>query len=184
MPDIQVLGPTSTAVSAILTPKALAFIAGLHQQFNPGREALLRQRAARQAQLDTGANFDFPDETSAQRAASWTVASTPADLQRRHVEITGPTERKMMINALNSGADVFMADFEDALSPTWDNLLQGQVNLRDAVRRSLALDAPDGRQYRLNDRTATLLVRPRGWHLWEKHLLVDGKPISASLFDF
>ncbi len=184
MPTTQVLAPASPAFNAVLTPSALDFIADLHHQFNPTREDLLRQRTERQAQLDAGAAFNFPTETAGQRAAEWTVAVTPPDLQRRHVEITGPTERKMMINALNSGADVFMADFEDALSPTWDNVLYGQVNLMDAVRRALALDAPDGRKYRLNDRTATLLVRPRGWHLVEKHVLVDGQPISASLFDF
>jgi malate synthase len=184
MSDIQVLGPTLPASGTILTPEALAFVAELQRRFNPTRLDLLAQRAARQAQLDAGAAFDFPPETADQRAADWTVAPTPPDLQRRHVEITGPVERKMMINALNSGADVFMADFEDALSPTWDNVLQGQLNLLDAVRRTLALDAPDGRAYRLNDRTATLLVRPRGWHLVEKHVRVDGQPIAASLFDF
>jgi malate synthase len=184
MPDLQVLPHPTAASKQVLTPEALALIADLHRRFNPVREDLLRQRAARQAQLDAGARFGFPAETAAQRQADWQVAPVPADLQRRHVEITGPTERKMMINALNSGADVFMADFEDALSPTWDNVIQGQINLMEAVRRTLALTAPDGREYRLNDRTATLLVRPRGWHLVEKHVLVDGQPISASLFDF
>jgi len=179
-----VLGAPSDVSAAVLTPAALAFVAQLHRTFNPVREDLLRQRAQRQAQLDAGARFDFPPETAAQRAAEWQVAATPPDLQRRHVEITGPTERKMMINALNSGADVFMADFEDALSPTWDNVLAGQANLMDAVRRTLTLTAPDGRHYALNERTATLLVRPRGWHLVEKHVRVDGQSISASLFDF
>jgi malate synthase len=184
MEGIQLLAQPSTASTMVLTPEALAFIAGLHRKFNPNREALLQRRAERQVQLDAGANFDVPLETEAQRRQDWQVAPTPADLERRHVEITGPTERKMMINALNSGADVFMADFEDALSPTWDNVLQGQVNLMDAVRRTLSLTAPEGRHYQLNERTATLLVRPRGWHLVEKHVLVDRQAISASLFDF
>jgi malate synthase len=128
--------------------------------------------------------FAFPSETEAIRREAWRVAPTPADLQMRRVEITGPVERKMMINALNSGANVFMADFEDALSPTWANVVQGQINLMDAVRRTLALDTPEGKRYRLNEQIATLLVRPRGWHLVEKNVLVDGQPISASLFDF
>jgi len=184
MENIQVLGQPSAASAVVLTPDALAFIAQLQREFNAIREELLRRRADRQAQLDGGAVFEFPEETAALRGEDWRVAPTPDDLQRRHVEITGPTERKMMINALNSGADVFMADFEDALSPTWENVLQGQINLMDAVRRTIALDSPEGKQYRLNERTATLLVRPRGWHLTEKNVLVDGQPISASLFDF
>ncbi len=184
MEGTQLLGQPSPASAAVLTPQALTFITQLQREFNPTRLELLRRRAERQAQLDAGAKFEFPAETEAIRADDWRVAGTPADLERRHVEITGPTERKMMINALNSGADVFMADFEDALSPTWDNVLQGQINLMDAVRRTIALDSPEGKQYRLNERTATLLVRPRGWHLVEKNLLVDGQPISASLFDF
>src|SRR4051812_36762392 len=125
MPDIQVIPSPSSISDMVLTPEALAFVAELQRQFNMAREELLRQRVQRQAQLDAGASFDFPGETAAQRAADWQVAATPADLQKRQVEITGPTERKMMINALNSGADVFMADFEDALSPTWENVLQG-----------------------------------------------------------
>ena len=184
MEGIEVIAPPSSATAAVLSPDALAFITHLQREFNPTRLDLLRRRAERQAQLDAGADFAFPPETAAQRADDWRVAPAPPDLNRRHVEITGPTERKMMINALNSGADVFMADFEDALSPTWDNIVQGQLNLMDAVRRTLALTAPDGRRYTLNEHTATLLVRPRGWHLVEKHLRVDGQPISASLFDF
>ncbi|MCS7052005.1 MAG: malate synthase A, partial [Thermomicrobium sp.] len=127
---------------------------------------------------------DFLPETKQIRESDWRVAPTPADLQDRRVEITGPVDRKMMINALNSGARVFMADFEDALSPTWSNVVQGQINLRDAVRRTIAYESPDGRVYRLVERPATLVVRPRGWHLVERHVLVDGEPISASLFDF
>ena len=184
MENIRLLTTPSAASAAVLSPEALDFIAHLQREFNPAREDLLRRRAERQAQLDAGALFDFPSETQSLRADEWTVAPAPADLERRHVEITGPTERKMMINALNSGADVFMADFEDALSPTWGNVLQGQINLMDAVRRTISLRSPDGKQYHLNPRTAALLVRPRGWHLVEKNVLVDGQPISASLFDF
>jgi malate synthase len=184
---IQVIGsgePVSMVIERVLTPAALAFIGQLHREFNGRRLALLQRRAERQAHFDAGELPAFPPETQAIRQGNWQVAPAPADLQRRHVEITGPVERKMMINALNSGADVFMADFEDALSPTWDNVIQGQLNLQDAIGRTIAFTNPDGRQYQLNDRVATLLVRPRGWHLLEKHLLVDGEPISASLFDF
>ena len=184
MEGIQLLAQTSAASAAVLTPDALAFIAHLQHEFNPTREDLLRRRAERQTQLDAGANLDFPADSASIRADDWRVAPAPADLQKRHVEITGPTERKMMINALNSGADVFMADFEDALSPTWENVILGQVNLIDAVRRNLSLSTPEGKQYRLNEHTATLLVRPRGWHLVDKNVWVDGQAISASLFDF
>src|SRR5882724_738230 len=184
MPDIQILAPASPVSSVVLTPQALDFIADLQRRFHQVREALLQQRAQRQAELDGGALFDFPAETAAQRAADWRVAAAPADLQKRHVEITGPTERKMMINALNSGADVFMADFEDALSPTWDNLVQGHLNLMDAVRRKLTFTSPEGKTYKLNEKLATLLVRPRGWHLPEKHLESDGKPIAGAFADF
>jgi malate synthase len=168
----------------LLTPAALAFIEALHHTFQPQRQTLLQQRTERQTRFDAGERPTFLPETESIRNGDWQVAPAPADLQRRHVEITGPVERKMMINALNSGADVFMADFEDALSPTWENVLEGQLNLQDAVRRTIEFTNPDGRQYTLNDTTATLLVRPRGWHLDEKHVLVDGRPISASLFDF
>ncbi len=144
----------------------------------------MRRRAERQAQLDAGALPNFLEETRQVRASEWTVAPVPSDIQKRWVEITGPVERKMMINALNSGAQVFMADFEDANSPTWANVVQGQVNLIDAIDRTIEFANPDGRIYRLNREVATLFVRPRGWHLVEKHVLVDGKPISASLFDF
>ncbi len=181
---IQVEGPVSAEFEAVLTPEALAFVARLHREFKPARDALLQRRAERQVELDGGVLPDFLQETETIRRGEWKVADVPPDLQKRQVEITGPVERKMMINALNSGADVFMADLEDALSPTWDNVVQGQINLMDAVRRTIRFVSPDGRVYRLNDTSATLLVRPRGWHLHEKHVLVDDEPISASLFDF
>jgi malate synthase len=184
MQDIEVLGTTAADAPQVLTPPALEFVAQLHREFNDTRLDLLERRAARQAQLDAGQAFDFPTGTESAQAEDWRVAPTPPDLENRRVEITGPTERKMMINALNSGASVFMADFEDALSPTWDNVVQGQINLMDAVRRTIALITPEGKHYTLNDQTAVLLVRPRGWHLIEKHVLVDGRPVSASLFDF
>jgi malate synthase len=172
------------AVENILTPDALEFVATLHRMFNPTRMALLAIRNRRQEAITNGKLPEFPPETKSMREDAWQVAPIPLDLQKRWVEITGPVERKMMINALNSGADVFMADFEDALSPTWHNLLEGQQNLRDAVRRTIELVTPDGKSYRLTDQPATLMVRPRGWHLDEKHVQVDGEPISASLFDF
>jgi malate synthase len=181
---IEITGLVPPAFAEILTPDALAFVTRLHRMFNPTRQALLARRADRQARLDAGELPDFLPDTASVRAGDWQVAPTPADLQQRRVEITGPVERKMMINALNSGASVFMADCEDALAPTWDNIVQGQINLRDAVRRTITFANPDGKTYNLNETTATLLVRPRGWHLPEKHMLVDGEPISASLFDF
>ncbi|HET7584688.1 MAG TPA: malate synthase A [Gemmatimonadaceae bacterium] len=180
----QVTGSGPDAAARVLTTEAVDFVARLHRQFNPRREELLARRAERQRALDEGARPDFLADTAQVRAGDWRVAPTPPALEERRVEITGPVDRKMMINALNSGASVFMADFEDALSPTWSNVVEGQANLMDAVRRELTFTNPDGRVYRLNDRTATLLVRPRGWHLTEKHLRVDGAPVSASLFDF
>jgi malate synthase len=168
----------------LLTPEALAFVEKLHRQFNGRREELLQHRAERQAQLDAGKLFTFLPDTEQVRRGDWRVASTPDDLQKRWVEITGPVERKMMINAFNSGADVFMADFEDALSPTWANVVQGQANLIDAVQRKLTFKSPEGKAYQLKAKIATLLVRPRGWHLPERHVTVGGAPISASLFDF
>lgn len=184
--SIQILGERTPAVEHVLTPEAIAFIAKLQRAFNPTRIALLERRAERQARFDAGEKPTFIAETASIRADdTWRVATTPPDLQDRRVEITGPVERKMMINALNSGAKVFMADFEDANSPTWDNCIQGQINLSDAVRRTIEFTNPDnGKQYTLKETIATLLVRPRGWHLVEKHCLVDGEPISASLFDF
>jgi malate synthase len=180
---LELRAPASPLAAEVLTPEALAFLAKLQRAFNSRRLELLRRRAERQAALDAGQLPTFLPETANIRAAEWQVAPIPHDLQRRHVEITGPAERKMVINALNSGADVFMADFEDANSPTWDNMLQGQSNLTAAIERTLELITPE-KTYRLNDKVAVLLVRPRGWHLDEKHLWVDGKPMSASLFDF
>ncbi|MEO5841572.1 MAG: malate synthase A [Acidimicrobiales bacterium] len=167
----------------VLTDEAVRFLVGLERRFGPTRRTLLRARQARQVRLDAGELPHFLPETAAVRAGDWSVAAAPADLQDRRVEITGPVERKMMINALNSGARVFMADFEDSNSPTWDNVVQGQINVRDAYRRELALDSPDGKRYRLHDDIATLVIRPRGWHLTEKHVEIDGAPMSASLFD-
>jgi malate synthase len=181
---IDVTGPAVSGADEILTPDALAFVADLHRRFNRERIALLQAREDRQAELDAGVQPDFPVATAEVRSADWTVAPAPADLDDRRVEITGPAEPKMMINALNSGARVFMADLEDALSPTWPNVVGGQAALKAAVRRELTFDSPEGKSYRLNERLATLLVRPRGWHLVESHVLVDGAPISASLFDF
>ncbi len=168
----------------MITPEALDFVTRLHREFNPVREQLLARRAERRARLAAGDSPGFLPDTASVRSGDWRVAPAPKDLDDRRVEITGPIERKMMINALNSGASVFMADCEDALSPTWDNIVQGQANLAEAVRRTLSLDTPEGKHYRLDDRTATLVVRPRGWHLVESHALVDGAPASASLFDF
>jgi malate synthase len=167
----------------ILTREALAFVALLQRELAPRRRELLERRAVRQAELDAGVRPDFLADTRDVREGEWRVAAPPADLQDRRVEITGPVDRKMMINALNSGASVFMADFEDATSPTWENLVDGQRNLREAVRRTISLDQGE-KSYQLNEEIATLLVRPRGWHLVERHVLVDGEPVSASLFDF
>jgi malate synthase len=167
----------------ILTPEAMDFLAALQREFNPRREALLAKREERKKRLDAGELPDFLPETREIRESDWTVAPIPADLLDRRVEITGPVERKMIINALNSGASVFMADFEDANAPTWNNNIEGHLNLRDAVRRTITFQS-GAKEYRLNDKTATLLVRPRGWHLVEKHLIIDNQPVSASLFDF
>ena len=169
----------------ILSPEALGFVAMLERRFGAERRRLLAQRGKVQAKLDAGENPDFLPETENIREADWTVETLPADLLDRRVEITGPVDRKMVINALNSGASVFMADFEDATTPTWTNLVEGQINLRDAARRSIEFTDPtSGKDYSLNDKIATLLVRPRGWHLPEKHVVVDGQPMSGSLFDF
>jgi malate synthase len=181
---IEILGPVSEQFETVLTPNALEFVEKLHHLFDRRRQDLLVARVARQQRLDAGEMPDFLADTEPIRAASWQVAAPAADLLDRRVEITGPVERKMMINALNSGARVFMADFEDSASPTWANMVEGQANLIDAVRKTITFDSPDGREYRLNDEVATLMVRPRGWHLVEKHVHVDGDPISGSLFDF
>ncbi len=181
---VEIIGEDVPAMSEILTPEAQAFIANLARTFGARRDELLQRRKARQARLDTGEMPDFLPETAHIRSGDWKVAPIPADLQDRRVEITGPTDRKMVINALNSGAKVFMADFEDANAPTLFNMVDGQLNLRDAIRRTIEYVREDGKQYRLNAQTAVLLVRPRGWHLVEKHFLVDGQPVPGGLFDF
>jgi len=181
---VEVTGPITDGYDRILTPEALEFLAGLHRLFDARRQDLLAARAKRQAELDQGALPEFPSDTREIRAGDWSVAPPPPDLQDRRVEITGPTDRKMLINALNSGAKVFMADFEDSNTPTWDNMVGGQRNLIEAIEGTISFTSPEGREYKLNDKTATLIVRPRGWHLVEKHVLVDGQPISGSLFDF
>ena len=181
---IEVIGPAGGDFSEVLTSDALTFVADLHRHFNTEREALLRTRAIRQERLDHGELPDFLPETQNIRDGQWQVASAPADLQDRRVEITGPVERKMMINALNSGAKVFMADFEDSNSPTWGNNIQGHLNLIDAINGTIQFTSQDGKHYELGSETATIMVRPRGWHLVEKHVFVDGHPVSASLFDF
>jgi malate synthase len=181
---IEIRGPVTDAFSQILTPAALQLLAKMARRFEARRRELLARRVERQRDLDAGRFPDFLPETAAIRAEEWTVAPIPADLQDRRVEITGPVDRKMIINALNCGASVFMADFEDANSPTWASNLEGHINLRDAVRRTIEFSSPEGKQYKLAEKTATLLVRPRGWHLAEKHLHIDGSPISGSLFDF
>jgi malate synthase len=182
--SLEIKAPSHPLTEAVLTRDALEFLASLHREFETRRQALLARRRERQTEFDAGKLPDFLSETKAVREGGWQVAPPPADLLDRRVEITGPTERKMVINALNSGARVFMADFEDANTPTWSNLIEGQQNLTDAIERTISFDNPDGRVYRLNDETATLLVRPRGWHLNEKHVRIDGVPMSGSLFDF
>ena len=181
---VEILGKSSEAAARILTDGALEFLSTLARRFDERREELLHRRSEFRRRINAGILPDFPPETAGIRESEWTVGPIPPDLQDRRVEITGPVDRKMVINALNSGASVFMADFEDSHSPTWEGTLQGQVNLQDAVRREIEYTSPEGKQYRLKDRTAVLMVRPRGWHLVEKHVLIDGRPVSASLFDF
>jgi malate synthase len=180
---ITIRGPLGPSYEEILSSEALSFLLALDRKFGERRRDLLDARRERQAALDAGRLPDFLPETASIRSADWTVAPIPEDLRDRRVEITGPVDRKMIINALNSGSSVFMADLEDANSPTWDNVIQGQINLRDAIRRTIALES-GGKSYKLNEKTAVLLVRPRGWHLAEKHVLAGRHPISASLFDF
>ena len=183
--DVAILGDNSVEVQNILTPKAQEFLVKLHQNFNYRRLELLKKRAERQKKIDKGENPRFLEKTTAIRKdPQWKVASTPDALQKRWVEITGPTDKKMVINALNSGADVFMADFEDANSPTWKNMIEGQANLTEAISGNLHFKSPEGKEYKLKDQVATLMVRPRGWHLEEKHFRVNNENISASLFDF
>ncbi|HEX9940526.1 MAG TPA: malate synthase A [Thermoanaerobaculia bacterium] len=181
---IRVAGSETPARERVLTPQALEFVAELQGRLGEARDDLLRRRLLRQEDLARGIGLDFLEHTESIRSSRWQVAPAPPDLEDRRVEITGPVERKMMINALNSGASVFMADFEDALSPTWENVVEGQANLIDAVRRQLDYRSPEGKEYRLNEMTATLLVRPRGWHLVERHAVLGETPVSASLFDF
>jgi len=182
--NIEVTGPINPGFETILTQDALRFAADLHRRFNDTRIELLKKRQIRQEQIDNGQLPDFLPETKEIRDGEWKVAPTPADLQDRRVEITGPVDRKMVINALNSGASAYMADFEDSHAPTWEATIEGQINLMDAVEGTISLTTPEGKSYSLNPQTAVLQVRPRGWHLEEKHVLVDGKPISGSIFDF
>jgi malate synthase len=179
----EILAPLDPGFADVLTPEALAFVASLQREFGPTRRTLLARRTERQAEIKAGKLPDFLPETRGIRDGNWQVAATPKDLDRRHAEITGPCERKMMINALNSGARVFMADLEDALSPTWENVVGGQASLMDAVRGTLTFDSPEGKSYRLGTNVAQLVVRPRGWHLVESHVMIDEVPVSASLFD-
>ncbi len=181
---IAVSGAIPSAYQQILTPQAVAFVAKIARKFEGRRRELMAQRAARQSEFDAGKLPDFLPETRNIRESDWIVSSIPADLQDRRVEITGPTDRKMVINALNCGANVFMADFEDSNAPTWSNMIEGQINMYDAVRRTISFRSPEGKQYSLNKKIATLLVRPRGWHLMEHHMQVDGAPVSGAIFDF
>lgn len=179
---VTIHAPVTAEYARILTTDALAFVAKLHRTFEPRRRELLAARAARQKTFDAGALPDFLPETRKIRESEWTIADQPKDLLDRRVEITGPTDRKMVINALNSGASTFMADFEDANCPTWANMIEGQGNLRDAVRRAITFEQ-GGKKYALNEKTAVLIPRPRGWHLDEKHVHIDGKPVSGGIFD-
>jgi malate synthase len=180
---VAISGPISKEFAQILSPEALGFLAKLHRNFESRRQELLARRAQRQQEFDAGAKPDFLAETKKIRESDWVVAPQPNDLLDRRVEITGPTDRKMVINALNCGASTFMADFEDANCPTWHNMIDGQLNLRDAVRRNIRFEQ-NGKQYQLNEKTAVLIPRPRGWHLDEKHVTVDGRPVSGGIFDF
>ncbi|TQR20506.1 malate synthase A [Psychrobacillus vulpis] len=182
--NIEIVGLETDASREILTQEGLEFLASLHHLFNERRKELLDNRQVRQKQLDNGANLDFLSETKEIREEDWTIAPLPKDLQDRRVEITGPVNRKMVINALNSGAKTFMACFEDATSPTWENMIEGQVNMRDAVRRTISFQQENGKVYSLNDEVAVLMIRPRGLHLLEKNVLIDGEAIAGSLFDF
>jgi malate synthase len=180
---VRITATPTPSQSQILTPEAVEFLLALHTRFEPVRQARLQERVERQKRLDAGEKPQFLEATRSTREAEWKVAPIPADLRDRRVEITGPPDRKMVINALNSGASVFMADFEDSNAPTWENCIEGQHNLYDAVRRTIEFTSPEGKHYKLNPNPAVLFVRPRGWHLNEKHFLVNGTPISASLFD-
>jgi len=181
---VVMVGRVPRPYSEILTPQALAFLAKLARKFEPRRRELIAARARRQAEFDAGKLPDFLPQTKPIRDTEWSVAPVPRSLQDRRVEITGPTDRKLVINALNCGANVFMADFEDSNTPTWENMIEGQINLRDAVSRTIDFLSPEGKRYALNENIATLMVRPRGWHLLEGHVLIDGEPISGAIFDF
>ena len=183
-PGIEITGKVTPDYAQILTPPALAFVARLQRAFGARRNELLAARATRQREFDAGKRPDFLPATRAVRDGDWTCAPYPADIADRRVEITGPVDRKMIINALNSGADVYMADFEDANTPKWDNNIQGHINLRDAIRRRIDYVSPEGKAYKLNDKLAVLFVRPRGWHLPEKHVKIDGALVSGGIFDF
>ena len=184
-PDgVEIQAEMKLGFEEILTPEAVTFVANLVRSFRERRDLLLAKRVERQALLDAGELPDFLPQTAHIRGGDWQVAPVPADLQDRRVEITGPTDRKMVINALNSGAKVFMTDFEDSNAPTWENMIEGQINLRDAIRRTITYTSPEGKNYKLNDNIAVMMIRPRGWHLNEKHMLVDGKPVPGGLFDF
>jgi malate synthase len=183
--NVEVKGKVTDRAAEVLSPEALEFVAGLQREFGARRLELLRARDEREKRIEAGELPAFLAQTQSVRDDdSWKVAAAPKDLLDRRVEITGPTDKKMLINALNSGARVFMADFEDANSPTWSNMVEGQANLTDAIERRIAFTSPEGKEYRLNEKVAVLLVRPRGWHLDERHVEVDGKPMSGSLFDF
>ena len=183
-PGIEIAGRITPEFAQILTPEAMAFVAKLQRAFGGRREELLARRAHRQAEFDTGKLPDFLPGTRAVREGDWTCSPVGADITDRRVEITGPVDRKMIVNALNSGAQVFMADFEDANTPRWDNNIQGHINLRDAIRRRIDFVSPEGKNYALKDKVATLFVRPRGWHLPEKHVKIDGQVVSGGIFDF
>src|SRR6266404_3077701 len=183
-PGVQLRVELAPAFPEIVSPEALAFVAKLQRAFGNRREECLQRRQDRQAALDHGEALDFLPETKSIRESDWTCAPIPADLRDRRVEITGPTDRKMVINALNSGAKIFMADFEDANSPTWTNMVEGQINLRDAIRRKIQFTSPEGKEHTLNEQLAVLMPRPRGWHLVEKHVLIDGEPVAGGFFDF
>ena len=182
--NIQITGTLNEQYNEILTEDAMNFISKLQINFNQKRKDLLSKRLIKQEEISSGKMPDFPEETKSVRESEWKVAAIPEDLIDRRVEITGPVDRKMIINALNSGANVFMADFEDSNSPTWNNIIEGQINLRDAIDRSITFTSPEGKIYNLKDKPATLMVRPRGWHLEEKNVTLDSEPFSGSLFDF
>ncbi len=181
---VQISAPIKSGYEIILTNEALALVAKLHRAFNARRQALLKARVNRQERIDNGEMPDFLPETSDIRAGDWKISPLPKALERRHTEITGPVEAKMIINAFNSGADSYMADFEDSNSPKWENQIQGQINIRKAIRREISFTNEAGKEYRLNDKIATLQIRPRGWHLDEKHVTVDGQRVSGGIFDF